>query len=159
MAVNLTSTGACLVCVILRIILPKFIELWPSSTTFQSYQMPRLSEFDNFPDKCLKGYKNWAQSCNCLRCVPAPDRLRRAQSVLSSSHRTCADDTICRNGFLHIQHSGISPLLLEPTFNTLFTEIVHLIFRVFTQSSGCSLPIPKARLTQFRSLLLQHFFA
>ena len=78
-------------------------------------------------------------------------RLQPPQSALSSSHRTCTCDTIHHDGFLHIQRGRIPPLLLEQMFNTLFTDLVHLIF--------VSLPIPTPRLIQFQSLLLQASFA
>ena len=54
MAVNLTRTSACLVCVTLRII-PKLIELWLAFTTLQCCKDAKVSGFADFPNKFSKG--------------------------------------------------------------------------------------------------------
>ena len=93
MAVNSTSTGACFVLVILRITL-KLIELRLICNVVKS---PRLSAFDDFPNKFVD--ENWALSVHSLVTGRTPYGLWRPQFALSSSHRTCTCDTIRVMGF------------------------------------------------------------
>ena len=60
MAVNPTSTGACLV----RII--ELIGLLTFKTLQCDKMLAKLSGFDDFPNKLLNEYKNWAQSVHLL---------------------------------------------------------------------------------------------
>ena len=131
MAVNLTSTGGCLVRVIMRIT-TKLIELWLTFKTLQCCKDANVFWVRRLPRQISKRVQELSPvvtlTGDCLRGAPTPYRLWRPQSM--SSHRTCACNTIRHDGCVHIQHSGIPPLLLEKMFNTLLTEFVHLILGV-----------------------------
>ena len=124
-------------------------------TTLQCCKVARVVWVQQLPRQVCKRVQELGPlitlTGDCLRCAPAPYGLWWPQSTLLSSHRTCACNTIHRDGFLRIQHIRIPPLLLEQVFNTLFTEFVHVFIG--------SLLIPKPRLIQFWSLLLQACFA
>ena len=131
MAVNLTSTSTRLVRLILRII-PKLIGLWLTFKTSQCCKDAKVVWVRRLPRQISRRVQQLGPvgtlTVNCLRCAPTPYRFRRLQSA--SSPRTFTCDTIRRDGCVCIQCSRIPPLLLEQMFNTLLTELVHLILGV-----------------------------
>ena len=122
MAVNLTSTGGCLVRVILRIT-TKLIELWLTFKTLQCCRDANVFWVRRLPQQISKRVQELSPvvtlTGDCLRGAPTPYRLWRPQSV--SSHRTCACDTIRHDGWYTFNTAGFLPFFWRQ-FSTRYSQ-------------------------------------
>ena len=126
--------------------------------TLQCCKDAKVVWFDDFSDKFLKGYKNWAcprLTCNYLRCAPTPYRLRRPQSALLSSHRTYRLRAIpsAATGFTHSTRDS------SPSSGANVQHSLHGLCSLHIGCSFVSSLIPKPRLMQFQSLPVRDSFA